>query len=75
MEDWPIIGGVIFTLNWLTITTPFIAGFSAYTWGRQQGEGTVIPAIVGTLAFLGLVAIWYITHLWIDFPLWMRHFD
>jgi hypothetical protein len=73
--DWPIIGAVIETLNWITITTPFIAGFTAYQWGNTTGEGKVIPALIGGLAFLGLIAVWYILYQFIEFPLWMRWFN
>ena len=73
--DWPLVGGLIGTLNWLTITTPFIAGFAAYNWGAQSGEGKLIPAIVGALSFVGLVAIWYVLYQFAKFPLWMSWFN
>jgi hypothetical protein len=73
--DWPIIGGLIEGLNWLTITTPFIAGFAAYNWGQAANEGKAVPAFVGMLAFIGLVAIWYILYKFIAFPLWMGWFQ
>tara|TARA_R110000787_G_scaffold166449_3_gene279436 strand:+ start:866 stop:1066 length:201 start_codon:yes stop_codon:yes gene_type:complete len=63
------------TLNWLTITTPFIAGFTAYQWGQGAGEGKTIPALVGLLAFLGLIFIWYILYQFTQFPFWMTHFN
>ena len=63
------------TLNWLIITTPFIAGFAAFQWGEQAGEGKLIPALVGLLAFLGLIFVWYVLYQFIEFPLWMAHFD
>ena len=63
------------TLNWLTITTPFIAGFYAFNWGQQAGEGKVIPAVVGLLAFIGLIAIWWTLYLATGFPLWMAWFN
>jgi len=66
---------MIETLNWLTITTPFIAGFAAYQWGNERGEGVVVPAVVGILAFVGLVAIWYVLYQAIEFPLWMAWFN
>jgi hypothetical protein len=75
MDGIPIIGGLIDTLNWLTITTPFIAGFAAYNWGRQTGEGKAIPAVVGVLSFCGLVAIWYVLYQFLEFPFWMRWFN
>lgn len=75
MTDWPIIGGFIETLNWLTITTPFFAAFGAYGWGEQSGNGKAIPALVGLLAFIGLVAIWYVLYQFIQFPLWMGWFQ
>ena len=75
MENIPILGGLIETLNWLTITTPFIVGFAAYSWGSNSGNGKAIPALVGLLGFFGLVAIWYVLFQWIEFPLWMRWFN
>ena len=63
------------TLNWLTITTPFIAGFAAFGWGKEQGEGFIVPAVVGVLAFIGLVAVWYVLYQLIEFPFWMVWFD
>jgi hypothetical protein len=66
---------MIETLNWLTITTPFIAGFSAYSWGQKSGEGKLIPAVVGLLAFVGLIAVWWVLYQAIEFPLWMAWFN
>ena len=73
--DMPLIGGFIETLNWLTITTPFIAGFAAYNWGQGAGEGRIGPAVVGALSFSGLVSIWYVLYQFTEFPLWMRWFN
>ena len=75
MENIPIFSDIVETLNWLTITTPFIAGFSAFKWGQESGEGRIFPAIVGALSFLGLVAIWYVLFQFTEFPLWMRWFN
>ena len=66
---------MIETLNWMTITTPFIAGFSAYKWGKDSGNGELAPALVGVLAFCGLVAVWYVLYQAIEFPLWMAWFN
>lgn len=62
------------TLNWLTITTPFFAGYAAFDWGRNAGEGNVVPLIVGALAFLGLIFVWFIMFQFLRFPFWMGHF-
>jgi len=75
LENIPLLSGLIETLNWLTITTPFIAGFTAYNWGNNLGEGKAIPALVGALSFVGLIAVWYVLYQWIEFPLWMRWFN
>lgn len=63
------------TLNWLTITTPFIAGFAAYSWGEAAGEGKAVPAFIGVLAFLGLIFVWYVLYQFVEFPFWMSHFN
>ena len=63
------------TLNWLRITTLFIAGYSAFSWGKKAGEGIVLPAVVGSLAFVGLIAIWYALFQFTGFPYWLNHFD
>ena len=73
--DYPIIGGVIETLNWLTISTPFFAGFAAFDWGQGSGNGSALPALVGVLAFLGLLAVWYVLYQMIQFPLWVSWFN
>lgn len=75
MIDWPIIGGIIETINWLTITTPFFAGFAVFRWGKEAGEGNVVPSLVGALAFGGLIAVWYVLYRLIEFPLWMGWFQ
>lgn len=62
------------TLNWLTITTPFIAAFTVYRWGGDAGDGRFVPALLGSLAFVGLIAIWYILFLIVEFPWWIRNF-
>ncbi len=66
---------MIKTLNWLTITTPFIAGFTAYNWGKEASQDELVPALVGVLAFIGLVAVWYALFQFIEFPLWMAWFN
>ncbi|MCF6315442.1 MAG: hypothetical protein L3J30_03960 [Marinosulfonomonas sp.] len=75
MENIPILGSLIKTLNWLTITTPFIAGFAAGNWGSVSGNGKAVPAFVGLSSFLGLIAVWYVLFQWTEFPLWMRWFN
>lgn len=66
---------VLETLNWRMITTPFIAGFSTCQWGQQADGGKAIPALVGSLAFLGLIFVWYVLYQFIKFPFWMTHFN
>ena len=66
---------VLEKVNWLTITTPFIAGYTALNWGRENGEGIIIPALVGLLAFLGLIAVWYVLYQFAEFPFWMARFN
>jgi len=75
MENIPFLGGLVETLNWLTITTPFFAGYLAYNWGSASGDGKALPALVGLLSFIGLIAIWYVLYQWAEFPLWMRWFN
>ncbi len=73
--DYPIIGGLLETLNWLTITTPFFAGFTIFNWGESEGEGNLARLFLGVLGFLGLVAIWYFLYQYIKFPFWMGWFS
>jgi len=61
--------------NWLTITRPCIAGFTAFNRGHERGEGPVVPTLVGISAFTGLIAVWYALYQVIEFPLWMAWFN
>jgi hypothetical protein len=74
MLTWPIIGGIIETLNWLTVTTPSIAASLAYGWRQAAGEDRVVRAVVAVPAFIGLVAVWYVVYRLVGFPLCMRWF-
>ncbi len=74
MENTPIIGDFIVSLNWITITTPFIVSYLAFRWGTAFGEGKGLPAIVAAVCFFGLFAIWAVLYHFIGFPLWMRNF-
>ncbi|MCZ4354210.1 hypothetical protein O4H61_16970 [Roseovarius aestuarii] len=56
------------TLNWSTIKTPATAGFAAFHRRSERGAGAIAPAIVGVLAFVGLVAVWYALYQAIQFP-------
>lgn len=74
MLEWPIIGPIMFTLNWLTITVPFIVGRIIYLWGVAAEGHTLVNWIAGILAFLGLIAIWVGSYFLIGFPVWVSQF-
>ena len=70
-----MVGGFMEALNWNRMSTPFIAGFSAVTRGRDTGQGRVIPALACASAVCGLIAVWYLMYRFISFPPWMAWFN
>jgi len=74
MTDWPIIGGFIETLNWLTITIPLIVSYYSYHWAIESNKGKMVAIVVSALSFLIFVTVFYFTYDAISFPLWMGWF-
>lgn len=67
-----MIDGFIETINWLTITAPFILSGAAYvTLTEELKWSRWLAGALGTLILLGsLIALFYL-HQAIGFPLWM----
>ena len=74
MTEWLIVERIIETLNWLTITTPFILAYGACEYGSGKNWSSLASYVAGTAAFVALVVVWYFLYQAIHFPLWMGWF-
>jgi hypothetical protein len=67
-----MLDGLIETINWLSITVPFILAGASYVTLTDEWKWNALLA--SALAFLILATSWialYYLHLAIGFPLWM----
>ena len=67
-----MIEDIIETLNWLTITVPFIAAGSFYSWLEARKVQKAISVAFAVLALLGLWFLLFFIYQTIGFPFWMR---
>jgi hypothetical protein len=67
-----VIEDIIETLNWLTITIPFIAAGSLYAWFEAKKTHKTISVPLAILALLGLWFLLFAMYQQVGFPFWMR---
>jgi hypothetical protein len=74
MHEWPIIRDLIYTLNWLTITIPFIFAFGIREAVIVKTRSPSLGWIIGTMTFISIVGGLYLLYGVTRFPLWMSWF-
>jgi hypothetical protein len=67
-----MIEDIIDTLNWLTISVPFIAAGSFYAWLEARKVQKAVAVALAVLALSGLWFLLFFIYQLTAFPLWMR---
>jgi uncharacterized membrane protein len=67
-----VIEDIIDTLNWLTITVPFIAAGSLYAWLKAREINKRVAVFLGVLGLIGMWFLLFRFYQLTGFPFWMR---
>jgi uncharacterized membrane protein len=67
-----MIEDIVETLNWLTITVPFIAAGGFYAWLEARKVQKAVAVALAVFLLSGLWLLLFLIYQRTGFPLWMR---